>query len=379
MKILLLGDYSNCHRTLATGLRHLGHDVTVASNGTAWMCTERDVDITRRSGKAGGLRLWFDLKYGRLRDALRGNDIVAVHDVNFALLRPARLRPLFDRLKRENGAVFLTSMSTDIAYLDMVQPPHSPLRYSEWFVGDEPSRMHRSNPAKWEAWHDSELVDYQRHVFGMLDGAVSVLYEYHLGIEQMLGADKVAYGGLPVDTSLFKPVDLSAVKDGKVKLFLGRDRNRKLMKGSDLLEEAAREVVRRHPEHVKLDIVENVPYDEFRQRLRGAHVVLDQIYSYTPATTALMAMAYGLNVVSGGEPEYYDFIGEADNRPIINAPIEFDPLVNCLEQTVLHPEQMAARGRRSREFVLKHNDCIVVARRFLDFWTRKLQEKDADA
>lgn len=375
MKILLLGDYSNCHRTLATGLRRLGHDVAVASNGTAWMCTERDIDISRRPGKAGGLRLWLDLKWGRLRPALRGNDIVAVHDVNFALLRPSRLRPLFDRLRRDNGAVFLTSMSTDIAYLDMVQPPHSPLRYSEWFVGDEPSRMHRSRPDAWAAWHDPALVAYQRHALGALDGAVSVLYEYHLGIEQAMGAGRVAYGGLPIDTELLEPVDLSGVADGKVKLFLGRDRTRKLMKGSDLLEDAAREVVRRHPDRAVLDIVENVPYDEFRRRLRDAHVVLDQIYSYTPATTALMAMAYGLNVVSGGEPEYYDFIGETDNRPIINAPIELDALTDCIEQVLLHPEQIAERGRRSREFVLKHNDCTTVAARFLDFWTRKLEEK----
>lgn len=375
MKILLLGDYSNCHRTLATGLRRLGHDVTVASDGTGWMRTGRDIDITRRPGKAGGLRLWFDLRYGRLRDALRGYDIVAVNDINFVLLRPSRLRPLFDRLKRENGAVFLTAMSTDIAYLDMVQPPHSPLRYSEWFTGDEPSRMHRSNPSEWDAWHDTTLVDYQRHAFRELDGAVSVLYEYHLGIERAMGHGKVAYGGIPVDTSLFEPVDLSDAASGKVRLFLGRDRNRKLMKGTDLLEEAAREVVRRHPDRAELDIVENVPYDEFRQRLRSAHVVLDQIYSYTPATTALMAMAYGLNVVSGGEPEYYDFIGETDNRPVINAPIELDALTDCLEQTVLHPGLIAERGRRSREFVLKHNDCTVVARRFLDFWTQKPEEK----
>lgn len=33
MKILLLGEYSNVHWTLAEGLRQLGHEVTVASNG----------------------------------------------------------------------------------------------------------------------------------------------------------------------------------------------------------------------------------------------------------------------------------------------------------------------------------------------------------
>lgn len=33
MKILLMGEYSNVHWTLAEGLRTLGHDVTVLSNG----------------------------------------------------------------------------------------------------------------------------------------------------------------------------------------------------------------------------------------------------------------------------------------------------------------------------------------------------------
>lgn len=36
MKILLLGEYSNVHATLADGLRKLGHQVTVLSNGDFW-------------------------------------------------------------------------------------------------------------------------------------------------------------------------------------------------------------------------------------------------------------------------------------------------------------------------------------------------------
>ena len=139
-----------------------------------------------------------------------------------------------------------------------------------------------------------------------------------------------------------------------------------------MLEEAARQVIERHPGKAELTIVENRPYAEFVELLKNAHVVLDQIYSYTPATTALMAMAYGLNVVSGAEPEFYDFISEQNNRPIINAPIELDELTNALEQIVLHPEQIADRGKRSREFAEKHNDCKIVAHRFLNFWQSRL-------
>lgn len=373
-KILLLGDYSNCHRTLATGLRNLGCDVTLMSSGSSWMDCERDIDISRKPGKLGGLMFQLKMHDPRIRREMRGNDIVALNDPNFLALRPHRIQPFFDSLMRDNGGVFLTSMSTDIAFLDMLEAPDSPLRYSEWFVDGKPSRMYLDNPVKWVEWHNKELMDYQKHVFSRLDGAVSVLYEYQLGMERIFGPEKAAYGGMPIDTSALEPVGLPDKID-KVKLFLGRDKFRKLMKGSDYLEIAAKKVVERHPDRAELVIVENRPYREFVELLKGAHVVLDQIYSYTPATTALMAMAYGLNVVSGGEPEYYDFIGEKDNRPIINAPLDLDSLTDTIEDIVLHPERIPERGRRSREFVLKHNDCNIVARRFLNFWTQRLAQK----
>ncbi|MDE5628215.1 MAG: hypothetical protein K2I69_01495 [Muribaculaceae bacterium] len=372
-RILLLGDYSNCHRNLATGLRRLGCDVTVISNGTTWQQGERDIDISRSPGRLGGLKLWYKAKY-TLHKALSGYDIVAINDPNFLSLRPARLKPLFNRLKQENGGVFLTAMSNDVPFLDMLAAPDSPLRYSEWFINGKPARMNAENPQLWNNWHNRELVDYHNYVYSNLDGAVAVLYEYWLGIERALGAENVAYGGIPVDTKALTPVELP-VNPAPVKLFLGRDRTRKLQKGSDYLEYAARAVCEKYPGKAELTIVENRPYAEFLELLRGAHVVLDQIYSYTPATTALLAMAYGLNVVSGAEDDFYNFIGETSNRPIINAPLEEAQIVDCLEKIVLQPETIAERGRMSRKFVLEHNDCELVARRFLDFWNKKLSAK----
>lgn len=370
MKILLLGDYSNCHRALATGLRHQGHEVTLISDGSAWMQCERDLDLTRHSGKLGGLHLFWKM-LGPMHRYLRGYDIVALNDLNFVQLRPQRLRYIFDRLKRKNGAVFLTAMSTDIAYLDMVAAADSPLRYSEWHMGNEPSRWRKLNPDLWEKWHDPGLVDYQRYALDHIDGAVSVLYEYELGMRRALGAEKSGYGGIPIDTSAFNPIMLPEQPD-KIKIFLGRDRTRMAMKGTDMLEEAAREVISRHPDRALLTIVENRPFAEFISLMRDSHVVMDQIYSYTPATTALMAMAYGLNVISGAEPEYYDYINEHHLRPIINAPTDMAGLIDTIEDVVLHPALIAERGSQSRQFVEKHNSCEVVARRFLDFWASRL-------
>lgn len=370
MKILLLGDYSNCHRTLATGLRNIGHEVTLISDGSAWMQCERDFDLTRKPGKLGGLQLYWKM-LGPMHRHLKGYDVVALQDINFVRLKPHRLRNIFDRLLKDNGGIFLSAMSTDIAYLDMVSAPDGPLRYSEWFIGDKPSRWNTFNPGLWEKWHQPALVDYQHYVLDNLRGAVSVLYEYELGMRRALGCERSAYGGIPIDTSLFVPTPLPS--DPKpIKFFLGRDRTRMPLKGTDMLEDAVKEVISRHPDKAQLTIVENRPFNEFISLMRDSHIVLDQIYSYTPATTALMAMAYGLNVISGGEPEYYDYIGEQNLRPIINAPIDMQGLTDTIENIVTHPEQVADRGAMSRRFVEKHNACDVVARRFANFWASRL-------
>ena len=48
MKILLLGEYSNLHATLAEGLRQLGHQVLVVSDGTNIYNYKRDISLYRK-------------------------------------------------------------------------------------------------------------------------------------------------------------------------------------------------------------------------------------------------------------------------------------------------------------------------------------------
>ena len=94
-KILLLGDYSNCHRSLAGGLRDLGCDVTQISDGTAWMNCDRQIDMSRKDGKLGGLHLLWRMACGDLRKYLKGYDVVSIHDPNFVRLKPKLLAWLF--------------------------------------------------------------------------------------------------------------------------------------------------------------------------------------------------------------------------------------------------------------------------------------------
>ena len=137
---------------------------------------------------------------------------------------------------------------------------------------------------------------------------------------------------------------------------------------------AVKKVVERYPDKCELTYVESVPYKDYVGMMRSSHVILDQLYSYTPATNAMLAMAQGIVAVTGAEPEFYDFIDEHDNRPIINAVPDDEALFRTFEDIVLHPERIPAQSRASRDFVATHNHLDVVSRRFLDFWAKGLSK-----
>ena len=373
LKILLLGDYSNCHVSLAKGLRDLGHEVTVASDGSGWQRTERDIDISRPfSGKIGGALQYIRFRWD-LRKKLSGYDVVSLHNPLFAHLRPERTRPIFDSLFDDNRSVFLTAMGSDTNFIQECLDPNSLLKYNEWRIGSEAAPLQKAFPEKVGEWTSAPMVAYHDYFYSRIHGATPILYEYDVALRRKLPREKIGYIGLPIYLPDLNPVEIDK-RNGKINIFLGRHANRLIEKGTDILEEAARRVVEKHPDRAELTIVENRPYDEYIKLLRSADIVLDQLYSYTPATNALLAMAYGQCAVSGGEPEFYDFIGETENRPGINAVPDLDRLTEDLERIVLQPEKLPGRGQASRRFVEKYNDAVDVARRAVDFWTKRMDD-----
>ena len=122
LNILLVGDASNCHNSLAAALRRLGHNVVVASDGSRWMHTRRDIDLSRRPGLICGAWLWARLNAMK-RHHFAGYDIVAISNPNFLSLRPGRILDFFRFLKDHNRSVFLTALGTDIPFIEMCCDP----------------------------------------------------------------------------------------------------------------------------------------------------------------------------------------------------------------------------------------------------------------
>lgn len=369
MKILFAGDASNMHNCLAQQLKLMGHTAVVASDGSRWMNTGRDINLTRRPGRWGSVRYVADVLRNLPR--MRGYDVVELAGPIFLKLRPERLQPIVDWLRAHNRSVVLSALGTDYVYYTACHDGHT-YRYSDYMIGDGPSpyvgspeyaAQHQDN------WKLPLMHRYSDFVLDRVDGIVACLYEYWAAYDGKVPAEKLAYAGIPIDTASLLPPEPMATAPEKVRFFIGIQRDRNVIKGTDLMLEALKRVHDRYPQECEMEVVENVPYAEYTRRMRSSHVILDQLYSYTPATNALIAMAQGLVAVSGAEPEYYQLIGERDLQPIVNV----DPTVPGdidarLEWLVRNRRLLPQLREQSRAFVERHNAAPVVAQRYLDFW-----------
>ena len=88
--------------------------------------------------------------------------------------------------------------------------------------------------------------------------------------------------------------------------FIGIQNFKDTVKGTDVMLPVLQEVQRKHPDLCRITEVHDVPYARYQQLMDDADVQLDQLYSYTPSMNSLLAMAKGVTVVGGGEPENYE-------------------------------------------------------------------------
>ncbi len=368
MKILFLGDSSNYHRCVAGALARMGHDVTVASDGSGWMQTGRDIDLSRTEGLWGGLKLCCRLHRLCMSD-FKGYDVVQLHDPVFARLKPHRLRPIFEKIRKANGKVFLTSLANDTPYVGMCLDPNGPLRYNEYRVDGAPTPGAIERPQIEWAWTHPPLSDLTRYIHERVDGCLTALYEYHIAMETAFDSQSLAYAGIPIEM----PASSAGIEhiEGPVRIMAACHKGREKEKGFDVLLEAINRVVAANPGKATVDLVQNAPFDAFQRTLESAHIVVDQLYSYSPATTALMAMAKGKAVVSGGEEDFYRFIGESELRPIINPdPRDISAFERQLDFLINHTDALMSLMKQGPEFVSRHNSAELVAHRMLALWEK---------
>ncbi len=363
MKILLMGEYSNVHATLAEGLRKLGHQVTVLSNGDFWKDYPRDIDMVRKPGKLGGI--CYLIKLSTKLSKLCGYDIVQLINPMFLELKAERIFPIYRYLRRHNKKIILGGFGMDYYWVS-VCCQDKPLRYSDFNIGDT-LRTNTDAQREKKDWLGTAKEHLNRMIAEDCDGIVTGLYEYW-ACYQLRFPQKTVFIPFPIKPYL----STSNNNERKLKLFIGINKSRSEYKGTDIMLRAAQAIVEKYPDKVELRIAENVPFAQYVEMMNGSDAILDQLYSYTPSMNPLEAMARGIVCIGGGEPENYKIIHEDRLRPIINVKPNYDSVYHELEELVNHPEQIALLKEQSVEYVSKHHDYIKVAKEYEAYYRKIL-------
>lgn len=362
MKILLLGEYSNVHATLAEGLRALGHSVTVVSNGDFWKDYPRDISLVRREGRLGGVLLM--AKLYAILPRLRGYDVVQLINPMFVELKAERLFRIYRYLRRHNRKVFLGGFGMDWYWVDTCVNK-MPLRYSDFNIG-KTLRTNKDALKERRDWTGTAKERLNKYIADDCDGIITGLYEYWVCYKPAF-PEKTTF--IPFPIRIPEPVREPSF-DGTLKIFIGINKTRNEYKGTDIMLRAATDIAHKYKEKVELKKAESVPFAEYKRMMDGSDAILDQLYSYTPSMNPLLAMSKGIICVGGGEEENYEIIGEHELRPIVNVQPCYESVYNELERLVTHPELIVTLKRQSIEYVRRHHDYVKVARRYEEFYNK---------
>lgn len=368
MKILLMGEYSNVHWTLAEGLRTLGHQVSVVSDGDLWKDYPRDINLKRQStGKIDTLKYLWSIR--QTMPKLKGYDIVQLINPIFLDLKAERIWKYYHQLKRQNGNLFLGAYGMDHYWVKTALDCKT-FRYSDFNMGEK-ERHSPENDIFINDWLYGEKGRLNQFIAEDSKGIISGLYEYEMSYRPYFPDEKLQFIPFPIQP---QKVDDNKLNVGKqISFFIGIQKTRNIYKGTDIMLQALQRLERSYGNRVKVIRTENVPFAEYQKRIEESDILLDQLYSYTPAMNGLLAMSKGIILVGGGEEEQYELMGEQELRPIINVRPSEESVYDALEQLVLSPERIPLLKRQSIEYIQRHHDYKKVAGQYINFWTSRIR------
>ncbi len=369
MKILMLGDYSNLHACLAKELRKNGHEVTLVSDKGGYMNTEADIHLRRQNGLLGGARYLYRIMASL--PSWSGYDVVQLINPVFFGLKPGKLRIIYDILKKNNRSVFLTLCGNDHFFVkDCVDSDL--FRFSEFRIGKEKAPLVMCDPQREQGWLIPEHASYTAHLYDTIDGAMSVLPEYDMSARLHMDPNKLVFTNLPVEIENLEFSEMNT--NAPIRILIGMRGNMEIQKGTAKMLDICMEVEKEMPGKCEVRTVKNLSLNDYLDELKKSHIVIDQLYSYSPATNALQTMALGRISASGGQPEYYDYL-EEEIRPVFClSPLEDDETIKQRLRTLVNDSDLMKRmSAEGRKLVEKHNDVRNIAPLFEEHWKKHIK------
>ncbi len=375
MKILLVGEYSRLHNSLQEGLSALGHQVMVISTGDYFKKYPSDILLQRKfdTGLARKIKIAiyllfkFDItswhitrQFFKNASSLKGFDVVQLINESSFGATPKDEIKMISFLKQNNKKLFLLSCGTDYLSVQHQLSDINPYSILSNYKEGRVSKIAFKSILKYTTPAFKKLHQY---VFQNIDGVIASDFDYHMPLQ---GHKK--YLGLipnPINTKKLRICKVDTKRP--ITIFMGINRTNYHSKGISYFEKALAIIQQKFPKRVHIEIVENLPYEQYIEKYNNAHIILDQVYAYDQGYNALEAMAKAKVVFTGAETAFMQHY-KLDKPVAINALPEVDSLVIALEKLIDNPEKITEIGLAAQDFVIQHHDYKKVAQQYLDSW-----------
>lgn len=382
MKILLIGEYSNLHNSLKTGLMALEHEVTLISSEDGFKNFKGDFQLKDKNFKrtpkfiSSVFRFLFkyhfsfymkSLKFYFLRKSLISYDVVQLINQHAIGGIPFFERQQLKSLQKNNKSLFLLSCGDDTYSLNYYNNQKS-LKYSIL------TPLHKNNRLK--KYYKSTLRYFKKdfiklghEIHVLCNGIIASDIDYHLPLK-----NNQKYLGLIPNPIVLNKLKPNKKKNPKTRILLGINTNSYIKKGICYFEKALTEIERRYPE-VIIKKTKNLPFSIYLEELNKTDILLDQVFGYDQGYNALEAMALGKVVFTGAEREFLEHYNLKEDEVAINALPDVEYLVSKLSMLIEEPERIHKIGKNAKEFVEKYHNATKVAQMYIDAWKNAIEQQ----
>ena len=306
--IVLVGEFSGVHYTLAEALKRKGHEVVLISDGDAYK--KFPCDISAPPMYNGSLKYFYLIFYylgvtGLLNYFKLKNKISCINNIMVTqFINPVAIPSLgalgnfllFRHFKKRSNIVSLCALGDDFNWvMSCLKGVYKYSALDRLFKGGVKGFLKYAYSLKYIASPFFVLLDF--YVVKKSNCIVPGLTDYQLAYENKSRVlNKIP---LPIDcTNSGAPT----VAKYPIKIFHGWQVGKEAKKGNDLLHAAAERCVSYFgSEYVVYEVVGGLPYAEYIKRFNDSDIFLDQVFSYDCGVNALLAMACGKVVFSGFE------------------------------------------------------------------------------
>ena len=377
MKILLLGEYSGFFNSLSSGLRKLGHNVTLAARKDAFKNYPVDISFEPDFFKKPVLNSFRKVIYRLFKKD------IAVFEVYFKFLKARSRFKNFD-------FVFLINEQpiTQTAYLDKkilhfifkhntnvyLSACGDDYQYVSYLLNDSLD-YHLLQPYL----HNNKLKFHYRYSLHYVKKSSKKLHYYVFkNIKAVIPADfdyVLAYQNHPKATELIPfPIQLNLLDyqepniEGKIIIFHGINKVNYYKKGNGYFEKALEIIQQKYADKIEISTTASLPYSEYIEKYNSCHILLDQVYSYDQGYNALEAMAKGKVVFTGAEKKWLKYHNLLEDTIALNAIPDVKKIVEKLEWLILNPNKIIEISKNARAFIEKEHHYINIANRYLNTW-----------